>query len=491
MAGAVPSAEVDVVVVGSGPNGLAAAVTLARSGLSVHVVEAQATIGGGARTVDLGLAAGVVHDQCSAVHPMALASPFFRRFDLAARGVGLCTPEVSYAQPLEGAAGIAYRSLDRTVARLGRDGPAWRALYGPLVEHVDAVVGFVLGDYRHLPPDLLTALRFGLRTLEQGLGPSWGARFTGGQAPALLTGVAAHAINPLPSLPGAGTALLLGALAHATGWSVPRGGTQVITDAMVDDLRRYGGTVETGREVQRLEELPPAQAYLLDTTPGAAVRILGDRLDARSARTLRRFRHGNAAAKVDFVLSEPVPWADAAVADAGTVHVGGTRAEMVAAEQAVAEGRHAVHPMVLLSDPAVSDRSRATPEGRRPLWTYAHVPTGSDRDMTEAITAQVERFAPGFRDVVVAAHATPASRMSAHNANYVGGDISSGAVTLPRMLVGPGRRLDPYATGAPGAYLCSASVPPGPGVHGMGGWHAARRVLRDRFGILAPPRLSP
>lgn len=485
-------ASVDVVVVGSGPNGLAAAVTLARSGLAVHVVEAQATLGGGARTVDLGLAEGVSHDLCSAVHPMALASPFFRRFDLAGRGVELCTPEVSYAQPLDGgSAGIAYRSLDRTVAALGPDGPAWRSLYQPLVEHADAMIAFVLGDHRHLPADLLTAVRFGLRTLEQGLGPSWGARFSGPAAPAMLTGIAAHAITPLPSLPAAGTALLLGALAHATGWSVPRGGTQAITDALVADLRRHGGTVETGRPVADLAELDPAQAYVLDTTPSMAARILGDRLPPRRARAMHRFRHGNGAAKVDFLLAGPVPWRNAAVAGAGTVHVGGSREQMAAAEHAVAHGRHSEHPMTLVSDPAVVDPTRVGAAGLRPLWTYAHVPAGSDRDMTEAITAQIERFAPGFRDVVVAAAAIPASAMSEHNANYVGGDISAGAITVPRMLLGPVAGLDPYATGVPGTYLCSASVPPGPGVHGMGGWHAARRVLRDRFGILAPPRLTP
>ncbi|KGM14094.1 phytoene desaturase family protein [Cellulomonas bogoriensis] len=485
------SQDVDVVVVGSGPNGLAAAVTLARSGLSVHVIEAEDTAGGGARTVE-GLVPGVVHDLCSAVHPMALASPFFRRFDLRARGVRLATPEVSYAQPLPGGrAALAFRDLGRTVAELGPDGPAWDRLMGPLVEHVDGIVSLVMGDYRHVPRDLVQAARFGLRTLEQGWGPTWDRRFSGDEAPALLTGVAAHAIIPMPSVASAGTAMLLGALAHGTGWSLPRGGTQVITDALVQDLLEHGGRLTTGVTVTGPGDLPRSRAVVLDTTPGAAARILQGRLPDRLARRLRGFPHGNGAAKVDLVLSGPVPWSGPGVGAAGTVHLGGTRQDMVRTEQEVSRGRHPQDPMVLLSDPAVSDATRIGPGGVRPLWAYTHVPRGSTRDMTEAVVARIERDAPGFRDLVVEARCVPAARMSDHNANYVGGDISTGAITLRRMLLGPTGRWDPYRLGTTGAYLCSASAPPGPGVHGMGGWHAARRVLADRFGITAPPDLSP
>ncbi|WP_250446560.1 NAD(P)/FAD-dependent oxidoreductase [Actinotalea sp. C106] len=486
-----PADPVDVVVVGSGPNGLAAAVTLARSGLSVRVLEAQPSIGGGARTVE-GLVPGVVHDLCSAVHPLALASPFFRRFDLGARGVDLVAPEVSYAQPLlGGSAGLAYRSLERTVVGLGPDGVAWRRLFEPLVEHADAVVEAVLGDHRRLPRDLVSAVRFGLRTLEQGLGVTWDRRFTGPQAPALLTGVASHAITPLPSLAAAGTALLLGTLAHAPGWSVPVGGTQAITDALVADLQAHGGVVETGREVRRFEDLGRARAYVFDTTPGTVEQVMGERLPARVRRGLRRYRHGNAAAKVDLVLSGPVPWTDRAIGEAGTVHVGGSREQLVRTEHEVAHGRHPDEPVILLSDPTVADPSRLGPDGIRPVWTYTHVPAGSPRDMTEAVLDQLERHAPGVRDLVVAARGIPAAEMSEHNANYVGGDISAGAITLPRMLVGPMASPDPYRVGPAGVYLCSAAVPPGPGVHGMGGWHAARRVLADRFGVLTPPDLAP
>lgn len=483
--------EVDVVVVGSGPNGLAAAVTLARAGLLVRVLEAQSGAGGGARTADLGLAPGVVHDVCSAVHPMALASPFFRRFDLPARGVELIAPEVSYAQPLaDGAAGVAYRDLARTAEGLGVDGQAWLDLMAPLVEHADAVVGLALGDHRRLPRDLATAVRFGLRTLEQGLGLTWDRRFAGPEAPALLTGVAAHTITRLPSLAGAGTALLLGGLAHGVGWPVPRGGTQVITDALVADLLAHGGQLRTDHPVRSAHDLPTARAVVFDTVPSTVAEVLGDRLPTATAHAFQAFRHGNAAAKVDYVLSGPVPWANADVGRAGTVHVGGNRAEMVAAEQAVAQGRHAERPVVLVSDPAVVDPGRISPSGHRPLWTYTHVPHGSRMDVTEAVTAQIERFAPGFRDVVVASRCVPAARLELGNANYVGGDISAGAVSLPRMLVGPAPALDPYVV-TDGVYLCSASVPPGPGVHGMAGWHAARRVLRDGFGVTVPPRLSP
>lgn len=481
-------AEVDVVVVGSGPNGLAAAVTMARAGLRVVVLEAQPTVGGGARTLGLGLTDGIVHDLCSAVHPMAWASPFFRALGLAARGVQLLTPEVSYAHPLPGGrAGLAYRDLDRTVDGLGVDGPAWRSLVGALAAHPDHVVRAALGDKRSVPPGLLpggavTAARFGLGVLEQGT-RAWDRRFRGDVAPALLTGVAAHAISPLPGLAPAGTSLLLGALGHAgRGWPIPRGGSGSIVAALRADLEAHGGTVLTGHRVGSPADLPPARAYLFDTTPRTLVRVLGDRVPVRTRRALEAFRYGAGAAKVDFVLSGPVPWAAPGVGLAGTVHVGGTRTEMAAAEADVAAGRHAVRPMTLVSDPAVVDPGREV-GGLRPLWAYAHVPAGSDVDVTEAVTAHVERYAPGFRDVVVASRCVPAARMAEHNENYVGGDIGAGATTPRQLLARPTAQLDPYAVGVDGVYLCSSSTPPGPGVHGLSGWFAARRALRDVFGV--------
>ena len=489
--------DVDAVVVGSGPNGLAAAVTLARAGLAVQVLEAQDVAGGGARTLDLGLADGVVHDICSAVHPMAVASPFLREFDLAARGVDLLQPEIAYANPLDGGrAALAYRSLDRTAAGLGVDGSAWRRLLGPLVDDPDGVLAVALGDRRSLPRQLGTAAAFGLRLFEQGTS-AWAARFRDEEAAALLTGVGSHAITRLPSPSAAGTALLLASLAHAGGWPVPRGGSGAIVGALLADLRVHGGTVVTGTRVDRAADLPPARAYLFDTSPRTAVRVLGDRLPDRVARGLVAFPGSRgAAAKVDLVLSGPVPWAHPEVARAGTVHLGGSRVQTAAAEAAVASGRHADRPTVLVSDPGAVDVSRVTHAGLRPLWAYAHVPAGSTRDVTQAVIAQVERFAPGFRDVVVASRCIPAARLGEHDANLVGGDISGGAVSLYRMFARPRLAWDPYllvppAEGREGSWLCSSSTPPGPGVHGLSGWYAARRALRDGFGISSTPSLAP
>ncbi|PUB27801.1 phytoene dehydrogenase-like protein [Promicromonospora sp. AC04] len=507
----------DAVVVGSGPNGLAAAVTLARAGLGVRVLEAQPTIGGGARTLPIPEladdAAGMVFDLCSAVHPMAWASPFFRAFDLPARGVELVAPDIAYAQPLDGGrAGLAFRDLARTTDRLGPDGEAWRDLIGPLAADWQQVTALAMGDKRTVrgmldgvgslgspggharqPWGLASAirpgLRFGAALLEQG-GPRWDRRFLTEEAKALLTGVAAHNITPLPSLAGAGTALLLAALAHADGgWAIPVGGSQAITNAMVSDLEAHGGTVETGRRVDSWPDLPPARAVLFDTTPSTLVRVLGDRIRFPHRGALGRFRHGNAAAKVDFVLSGPVPWQVPDVGAASTVHLGGTRAEMVVAEDTVAHGLHADHPTVLVSDPGVADPGRLR-GAARPLWTYAHVPAGSTQDVTEVVTRQIERFAPGFRDVVVGSRCIPAAQMERHNQNYPGGDISAGAATMWQMVARPTPALDPYRV-AEGVYLCSASTPPGPGVHGMGGWHAARRALLREFDDRHTPGLAP
>jgi phytoene dehydrogenase-like protein len=469
----------DVVVVGAGPNGLAAAVVLAAAGLQVEVVEAAESIGGGARTLEL-TRPGFRHDVCSAVHPMAVASPFFRAFDLGRRGVEMLQPEVAYAQPLDGGrAGLAWRDLDRTADGLGPDGPAWRALLGPLARRWESVVEVLLSDFRSVPRDLPTTLRLATRVLEQG-GRAWNRRFSGDVAPALLTGVSAHAILPPRGLAPAGAGMLLGAMAHSVGWPVPRGGSQTIVDAMARQVVALGGRIRCGEAVHSLAQLPAARAVLLDVSPRGLLAIGGAALPAAYQRSLRRFRFGSGVCKVDFALSGPVPWAAPGCELAGTLHLGGSRAEMAATEAEVAAGRHPERPYVLAAQPGVVDPSRA-PEGQHTLWTYAHVPAGSTRDLGDVVTAQVERFAPGFRDLVLARSVVTAAQEEQRNANYVGGDIAAGATTPWQMVMRPVPRWDPYRTPIDGVYLCSASTPPGPAVHGMAGVHAAKRVLRQVF----------
>jgi phytoene dehydrogenase-like protein len=474
----------DVTVVGSGPNGLAAAVICARAGLTVQVLEAQSTVGGGARTLPDPEFPQVAHDICSAIHPLALASPFFSEFDLRARGVDLVVPEISYANPLPGRhPAIAYRDLGRTGDGLDQ-GDSWRRLLGPLVERGADVVSLLLGDRRSLPPSIPAAALLGLRIVEQGT-PLWSS-LRGEDARALFTGVAAHAISPMPSVVSAGAGLLLATLAHTSGWPVPVGGSQAIADALIADLRAHGGIVQAGVTVRT----PPSGVVLYDTAPTALLEIYGDGLPQRYARALRRYRYGAGIAKVDFVLSEDVPWRDRSLAAAPTLHLGGSRQQMAVAERDVAAGRHAQWPMVLAAQSHVADPSRIDPSGRRPLWTYAHVPAGSTVDQAAAVTAVLERFAPGFSDTVVAVRSIPASRLHLHDANYIGGDIGVGGTSMPRALLGPTPRVDPWTTPIRGAYLCSSATPPGGGVHGMSGYYAARTVLKREFG-LGMPSLRP
>lgn len=467
-------------IIGSGPNGLAAAVALARAGYAVHVIEAAETLGGGIRTLDSTLP-GFRHDECSAVHPAALTSPFLRAFDIAAR-IEWLRPEISFAHPLDdGRAAIAWHDIERTATALGPDADAWLSRIRPLSRHLDGVVDFTGNALLRRPRDPLTAARFGLRVLDQGTSLARRA-FRTDEGAALMSGVVAHANTPMPSLAGAAAGLLLAAHAHARdGWAFPRGGAQRIADALLDDLTAHGGSVETGRHVTDLGALDwgdPERGDLLVLNSSPRLALTHPGVPARYARAISAYRYGPAAAKVDFALDGPVPWTNPDVARAVTVHLGGTRTEIWASENAVARGRVSDRPYVLAVQPSVLDPTRA-PEGKAVLWAYIHVPHGSDLDPTELITQQVERFAPGFRDRIVAHRSVPASAREALNPSEVGGDVLGGAFTMRQAIRRPVLSSTPWRTPMRGVYLASAATPPGPGVNAMAGWHAARTALRD------------
>ncbi|MFC8303545.1 phytoene desaturase family protein [Specibacter sp. NPDC057265] len=477
---------IDVAVVGSGPNGLAAAVTMARAGLSVQLFETAGTLGGGMRTAELTVP-GFHHDVCASVHPMALASPFFKAFELQRR-VELLVPEISYAHPLDGGrAGIAYRSLERTVEGLGADGRMWRTIMEPLVRDIAGVLDFTQNQLLRLPQVPAAAVKYGLRTLLQGT-PAWNAGFAHDVAPAMLTGAGAHAIGRLPSLATSGAGLLLGALAHAGGWPVVRGGSQAIAQVMAEDFSSHGGAINLSHRVDSVAQLQAetgARAVICNTTPRALAAMGAGLLPDRYLRKLESFKYGSGVCKVDFALSAPVPWTAAELHQAPTLHLGGSRESIARAENEVLAGRHPENPYVLAVQAGVIDDSRA-PAGAHTLWAYTHVPANSSQDCTESIIRAVERHAPGFRDVIIASSTQTAQDVGAYNANYIGGDISSGAVTITQLLKRPVISLDPWRTPVPGLYLGSASTPPGPAVHGMAGWFAARSALKHSFGLPAP-----
>ena len=465
----------DAIVVGSGPNGLSAAVRLAEAGRSVLVLEAADVIGGGTRSAELTLP-GYVHDVCAAVHALGVSAPPLSLDTLGEHGLRWVWPEIPLAHPLDGGrAGVLHRSVDDTAAGLGPDGRAWQRLFRPLVENWPKLLPQLLGPVISAPRHPLAMARFGLHAVQPA---SWvSRRFEGDEAAALFGGCAAHAILPLTRPLTAAFGLMLAGSAHADGWPVAAGGSQAVADALAARLRQLGGEVRTGVRVRSLADLPAHDIALFDTNPAQLASIAGDALPARYRRRLERFHHGPGAFKIDYALDGPVPWDNEDCRRAGTVHVIGTLPELVAAEADVAAGRMPDRPYVLVVQSSVFDPSRA-PDGKHTLWAYAHVPHGYDGDATQAIEQQIERFAPGFRDVVLARHVTAPRGLEAYNPNYVGGDIAGGAHSGLQLVFRPTAALRPYVTPNPSLFLCSASTPPGAGVHGMCGLHAADRALR-------------
>ena len=475
MAGATDG-PVDAIVVGAGPNGLAAAITLARAGRSVRVYEAAETAGGGTRTHELTLP-GFRHDMCSTILPLAVASPFFRTVDLAARGVEFIHPDAPVAHPLDhGRAAVLERSVAATGAGLGGpDGRAWARLFGPLARDGEKLGSELLRPVIHPPRHPLALARFGLPALRSARGLAQ-SRFREDEARGLFAGISAHSMLRLERPLSASFGLVLGTYAHAVGWPMVRGGANAVADALVAELRSLGGEVVTGRHIGSLAELPPSKAIVFDLTPRQVAAIAGDRLPARTRRHAESFRYGSGVFKVDWALDGPVPWTAEGPRRAATVHLGGTLDEISAAESDVAAGRHPDRPYVLFVQYAPWDASRA-PDGKATAWAYCHVPAGSTVDMTDRIEAQVERFAPGFRDRILARATQSPAAMEAYDSNYVGGDINGGIQDIRQLLFRPWASADPYHLGA-GLYLCSSSTPPGGGVHGMGGLLAARSALR-------------
>jgi phytoene dehydrogenase-like protein len=471
--------EYDAVIVGAGPNGLAAAITLARAGKSVLVIEAKETVGGGSRSAELTLP-GFVHDICSAIHPLARASPFFRSLPLHEHGLSWIEPPVQLAHPLDDGTAVAmYRSIEATSENLGRDAKAYSRLMTPLVRDWRTLEEFMLGPFspsqilRH--PLALT--RFGALALLPAR-PLANLVFRGERGRAVFAGMAAHSMLPLDRFPSGAAGLQLALLAHAVGWPLALGGSQTIVDSMASYLKSLGGEVVTGVEVHSLPELPPAGVVLFDVTPRQLTRIAGEELPAMYRRRLGRYRYGSGVFKVDFALSGPVPWRAPECTQAATVHVGGTFEEIAAAEKSVWQGRSPERPFVLVGQQSLFDTTRA-PSGMHTLWAYCHVPSGSTFDMTERIEAQIERFAPGFRDLILAKHVMGPRQMEAYNPNYIGGDINGGVQDLRQLFTRPLPQRVPYRTANRRIFLCSSSTPPGGGVHGMCGYYSAKAALRD------------
>lgn len=471
----------DAIVVGAGPNGLAAAITLARAGRAVLVLEAKDSVGGGCRSAELTLP-GFVHDVCSAIHPLGISSPFFRSLPLHRFGLQWIEPPVPLAHPLDdGTAVLLHRSIRTTAKGLGRDAHAYSRFMSPIVRDWPKLERSILGPLRW-PRHPLVLARFGILAL---LPASLLARlaFRGERARAIFAGMAAHSMLPLEQPASAAVGLVLGTLGHVVGWPLPRGGSQRIANALASYLRSLGGEIVTGINVESLDGLPASSAVLFDVTPRQLVNIAGNHLPPSYKQRLGHYLYGPGVFKIDYALDGPVPWKAAECRLAGTVHLGGTLEEIAESERAVGQGRNPERPFVLTAQQSLFDPNRA-PQGKHTLWAYCHVPNGSTFDMTERIEAQIERFAPGFRHRILACHTMTPADMQAYDANYIGGDINGGLQDLHQLFTRPLPQLVPYRTADPRIFLCSSSTPPGGGVHGMCGYHAARAVLRDVLGGL-------
>lgn len=469
----------DAVVVGSGPNGLAAAILLQQKGLSVLLIEAKDTIGGGLRSAQLTLP-GFVHDICSAIHPLGIASPFFSRLPLHEHGLEWVASPVVAAHPFDsGKAAILVGKVEDTARRLGGDEAAYRRLMDPLVKDWSWLMPQILGPLR-FPSHPLGMVRFGLEGMPSV--QTLARRFRTIEARGLLAGMAAHAMQPLTNLTTAAVALLFLLAGHGEGWPFPRGGSAQLAGALADYFKKLGGTIETGMPVTDLSQLPSSKALLLDLTPRQLLMLGGHRWSSLYSRQLQHYRYGMGVFKIDWALAEPVPFMALECRQAATVHLGNTLEEITEGEAATARGEHAARPFVLFTQASLFDATRA-PEGKQVAWAYCHVPGGSTRDMTEAIERQVERFAPGFRDRILARHVMDSAQIESYNPNYVGGDINGGIMDIGQLFTRPALRRSPYRTSAKGIYICSSATPPGGGVHGMCGYWAARRALRDVFGI--------
>lgn len=471
----------DAVVVGSGPNGLAAAIRLAQEKLSVLVLEANQSIGGGVRSAELTLP-GFTHDLCSAIHPLGLGSPFFRQLPLEKYGLSWIQPALPLAHPLEKGAAVLDRSVEKTAGGLGADERPYAYLMSPLVEHWQNLTNEFLQPLLHRPRHPFQLARFGLHAIRSAAGLA-NQLFEQEPARALFAGLAAHSFLPLEEKPSAAFGLVLGMLGHAVGWPLPCGGSQKIADALAAHLRALGGEIQTNTRVVNMRQLPIARATLLDVTPLQLLLIAGDELPVSYRRKLERYTYGPGVFKLDYALNAPIPWKSAACSRAGTVHVCGTFADVCASERDAAQGKHSERPFVLLAQPTLFDSTRA-PAGKHVAWAYCHVPNGSEFDMTDRMENQIERFAPGFRDCIIARSKNNCAQMEEKNANLVGGDINGGLANLRQLIERPVFSPRPYRTPVPGLYLCSSATPPAGGVHGMCGFHAAETALRDVFNIL-------